>query len=172
MNTKDRIIKARTNLVLTSPFFASIALQLKLKEDKTHPTAYTDSVVLGYNPDFIIKLTEVELTAVICHEVLHIAMLHPFRRDGRLFKRWNIACDYAINPIVNRSGYILPQGALFNPEYDNLEAEAIYSILPEKENQKDKNQQGTDENKNMIGDVRDYQQKQNHTDYQNTISQL
>jgi len=171
MNAKDRIIKARTNLVLTSPFFASIALQLKLKEDKEHPTAYTDSVILGYNPDFINKLTDTEITAVICHEVLHIAMLHPFRRESRLFKRWNIACDYAINPIVNRSGYILPEGTLFNPEYDNLEAEAIYSILPENENQKNADKPNSEENQNMIGEVRDYKQKVNQKEYKNTINQ-
>jgi len=163
MNAKDRIIKARTNLVLTSPFFASIALQLKLQEDKDHPTAYTDSVVLGYNPDFISKLTDAELTAVICHEVLHIAMLHPFRRDLRMFKKWNIACDYAINPIVNRSGYFLPKEAVIKPEYDNLEAEVIYSILPETPS--------TNKNQLMIGEVRDYQQKTSQKAYQNTINQ-
>jgi len=163
MKAKDRIIKARACLVLTSPFFASIALHMKLKEDKDHPTAYTDSVVLGYNPKFIQKLTDAELTAVICHEVLHIAMLHPFRRDDRIFKRWNIACDYAINPIVNRSGYYLPNGVLINAKFNNMEAETIYSLLPENHT--------ISKNQIMMGDVKDYQQKSDQKEYINTKTQ-
>ena len=131
MDTIKKLTKARAGLVLSAPFFASIALQLKLKEDTECETAYTDSVVLGYNPDFIDKLTNAELKAVICHEVLHIAMLHPFRRNNRDQMRWNIACDYAVNPIVKDSGFSLPEGALSDPKFKDMEAEVIYSMLPD-----------------------------------------
>ncbi len=46
METEKKLTKARAGLVLSSPFFASIALQLKLKEDQSCVTAYTDSVIL------------------------------------------------------------------------------------------------------------------------------
>jgi predicted metal-dependent peptidase len=148
METIKKITKARAGLVLSSPFFASIALHLKLKEDQECPTAYTDSVVLGYNPEFIDKLSNAELKGVICHEVLHIAMLHPFRKNNRDAMRWNIACDYAINPIVKDAGFTLPEGALLDDRYKGMEAEVIYNKLPK--------QLPTD--KNMIGEVRDYKQ--------------
>ena len=130
MDVKPKLTKARAGLVLSAPFFASIALQLKLEEDTECETAYTDSVILGYNPDFIDKLTNAELKAVICHEVLHIAMLHPFRKNSREHLKWNAACDYAVNPIVKDSGFSLPEGALSDARFKDLEAEVIYNQLP------------------------------------------
>ena len=130
MDVKLKLTKAKAGLVLSAPFFASIALQLKLKEDQSCATAYTDSVVLGYNPDFISKLSNAELKGLICHEVLHIAMLHPFRKNSREHLKWNIACDYAVNPIVKDSGFSLPAGALSDPKFKDMEAEVIYNQLP------------------------------------------
>ncbi|MDO9577838.1 MAG: VWA-like domain-containing protein [Candidatus Cloacimonadales bacterium] len=147
-DTEKKLTKARAGLVLSSPFFASIALHMKLKEDQYHPTAYTDSVVLGYNPEFIDKLTNAEIKGVICHEVLHIAMLHPFRRNSRDQFRWNVACDYAINPIVKEAGFSLPEGALLDDKYKGMEAETIYNQLPK--------QLELPANTVMIGDVKDY----------------
>ncbi|MDA3813535.1 MAG: VWA-like domain-containing protein [Candidatus Cloacimonetes bacterium] len=149
METIKKITKARAGLVLSSPFFASVALHLKLKEDSSNcETAYTDSVVLGYNPEFVNNLTNAELKAVICHEVLHIAMLHPFRRNNRDHLRWNIACDYAINPIVKDAGFSLPAGALLEDRYKGKEAEVIYNMLPKQ----------LPSPINMIGEVKDYKQ--------------
>jgi predicted metal-dependent peptidase len=130
MDVKSKLTKAKAGLVLSAPFFASIALQLKLKEDKNCATAYTDSVILGYNPEFIDKLSNAELKGLICHEVLHIAMLHPFRKNSREHIRWNAACDYAVNPIVKDSGFSLPEGALSDAKFNDLEAEVIYNQLP------------------------------------------
>ncbi len=130
MDVKPKLTKARAGLVLSAPFFASIALQLKLKKDQSCATAYTDSVVLGYNPQFIDKLSNAELKGLICHEVLHIAMLHPFRKNSREHIRWNAACDYAVNPIVKDSGFSLPEGALSDAKFKDLEAEVIYNQLP------------------------------------------
>ena len=108
--------------------------------------------MLGYNPEFVDNLTNAELKAVICHEVLHIAMLHPFRRNNRDQLRWNIACDYAINPIVKEAGFSLPAGALLEDRYKGMEAEVIYNLLPKQ----------LPTSMNLIGEVRDY--KQDKTD--------
>ena len=150
METIKKLTKARAGLVLSAPFFASISLHLKLKEDQECETAYTDSVVLGYNPEFIDKLSNAELKAVICHEVLHIAMLHPFRRRSRDPFLWNVAADFAINAIVRNAGFTLPEGALINEKYKGMEAEVIYSQLPK--------QLQLPSNSAMIGDVKDYEQ--------------
>lgn len=148
MDVEKKLIKARVGLVLSSPFFASIALRLKLKEDRSCETAYTDSVVLGYNPKFINQLTSAEVKGLICHEVMHVAMLHPFRRKGRNHKKWNIACDYAINHIILKSGFTLPKGALFHTKFNGLEAEVIYNMLPEEL-----------ADAKPMDDIRDYKQK-------------
>jgi len=150
MNAEKKLIKARAGLVLSSPFFASIALHFKLEEDKQCETAYTDSVILGYNPEFIESLSDAEVKAVICHEVLHIAMMHPFRRNKREPEKWNIACDYAINQIVKDAEFILPQGALLESRFKDMESEVIYSKLPE--------QIQLPAKAVLIGDVKDYKQ--------------
>ncbi len=148
METIKKLTKARAGLVLSSPFFAAIALQLKLLRDNSCPTAYTDSVILGYNPEFVDKLSNAEIKGVICHEVLHIAMLHPFRRNNRDPLRWNVACDYAINLIVKEAGFTLPAGALLEDRYKGMEAESIYNQLPKQLQLPSKTV--------MIGVVKDY----------------
>jgi predicted metal-dependent peptidase len=158
-----KLIKARTGLVLSSPFFASIALHLTLQEDKECQTAYTDSVVLGYNPEFIESLSLDEVKAVICHEVMHVVMLHIFRQQERNPRKWNIACDYAVNLIVRESGFRLPEGALLDDKYNNLEAEVIYNQLPD--------EYQLPIGKTLIGDVKPYRQKSNNKQYEATSQQ-
>ncbi|NQV17774.1 MAG: hypothetical protein HQ534_04445 [Armatimonadetes bacterium] len=165
MDIKKKLTKARAGLVLSSPFFASIALQLRLKEDTECETAYTDSVVLGYNPEFINKLSNAEVKGLICHEVLHIAMLHPFRKNSREHIRWNAACDYAVNPIVRNEGYTLPEGALSEGKFKDLEAEVIYNQLPKSIK--------ISAAVALMGEVRDYQQDKSSSkgSHANTLPQ-
>jgi predicted metal-dependent peptidase len=163
MQAEQKLIKARTGLVLSSPFFASIALHLTLLEDKECKTAYTDSVVLGYNPIFIESLTLSEVKAVICHEVMHVVMLHIFRMQERNHRKWNIACDYAVNLIVRESGFTLPEGALLDEKYKNQEAEVIYNQLPD--------EYELPLGKQLIGDVKPYKQTNSSKQYQATPQQ-
>lgn len=157
LRAKEKLTKARAGLVLSSPFYASIALQLKLKEDKTCMAAYTDSVVLGYNPEYVETLSNPQLKALICHEVLHIAMLHPFREGSRHHIKWNIACDYAINPIVVSAGYSIPKEWLLDNKYKDLAAEVIYNMLPDVETIK--------LSVPLMGEVRPYKQDKDKDDY-------
>lgn len=163
MKALEMLTKARANLVLTSPFFASIALRLRLKEDSDCPTAYTDSVVMGYNPEFITGLSQQEVNGLICHEVLHVVMLHCFRRQGRSPLGWNVACDYAINPLVQSAKLVLPQGGLLDNTYANLEAEAIYAMLSTEKEAPDP--------QSMFGEVRDYQPQTSKEGYQSSPAQ-
>jgi hypothetical protein len=41
---------------------------------------------------------------------MHCAALHHTRREGRDLRRWNIACDHAINPLLVAAGFELPKG--------------------------------------------------------------
>ncbi len=123
---RQKIIKARTTLVLRQSFFGTLALRLALIEDTSCPTAYTNGTVMGYNPDFINSLTQAQITAVVIHEVLHCAMGHPWRKDNREHFRWNIACDFAINPVITDAGYTLPDNCLLDPALHGKSAEWIY----------------------------------------------
>lgn len=137
----DKLLTARAQLVICQPFFGVLALsQLELVEDKNIPTAGVDGRHMFYNPDFIDKLTLDELIGIYVHEVLHCAAGHPWRKDARDDHRWNVACDYAVNPIVKESKFILPgeQGRdyLFKAEWAGKAAEEIYNLLPEQPQQK------------------------------------
>lgn len=134
MNTSaaKKLTSARTSLILDQPFFGALALSLAPKEDTTCNTAWVDGRNLGYNPEFVESLTHAELVGLIAHEVMHCAMGHTFRRDGRDAKQWNIACDYAINGDLKKSGFSLPKDGLFpDAQQDGKSAEYIFARLPE-----------------------------------------
>ncbi len=131
MDTEARakMVKARSDLVLRHPFFASLALRLELREDASCRSAWSDGKVLAYNPDYIKAMPLEKVRGVQCHEVMHLACLHHTRRAGRDAAIWNKACDYAINPILLEAGVELPGGYLDNPAYAGKSADAIYSDL-------------------------------------------
>lgn len=97
-STELRIRKARTALLLDHPFFGSLLFRLKGRESQSIKTMATDGVSLYYNPEFVGTLNSATLCGVLAHEVMHPELHHHVRRSGRDPRRWNQACDYAINP--------------------------------------------------------------------------
>jgi predicted metal-dependent peptidase len=147
--TLKAVQRARTTLLLDQPFFGVLALQLRVIEDTTCKTAWTDGQSMGFNPTFVASLTSDQVKALICHEVMHCACGHPWRESGRQHKRWNAACDYAINPIIVDAGMTLPDGSLLNPQFKGQSAEWIYDRLP---NDSDDGSGGSGDN--PLGEVR------------------
>ena len=92
----DKIEDAMYGMIRKHPFFAHVALGLRLREDTQGelpcPTCGVDGVSMIYNPKWIKSLSATELEGVIAHEVLHVAYLHPFRRGERDPERFNMAC--------------------------------------------------------------------------------
>lgn len=125
----DKMIKARADLVLDHPFFATLALRLEFRADQTCATAWSDGVTLGYNPAYIGALPLAVVKGMQCHEVLHLACGHHTRRGQRDPGLWNRACDLAINPILLAAGLELPRGYLDDPAYHGQSADAIYERL-------------------------------------------
>lgn len=136
----NRFRGARLMLIRQHVFFGSIAMQLQLVEDENLPAAAgVDGRSLFFNPGMSSKFTFGEVVAVVAHEVLHVVLLHHLRRGKRDHRKWNCACDYAINPIVNEqlskiAGGVkcqLPSGALISSEFFGMSAEEIYNKLPD-----------------------------------------
>ncbi|WP_267926057.1 vWA domain-containing protein [Desulfolithobacter dissulfuricans] len=126
-----KIKKALTSLVLSQPFFGSLALRLKLVEDPSCDTAWVNGKTLGYNPEFIAGLSFDEVKGILAHEVMHCALGHHARRQQRNKDRWNIACDYAVNAPLLEAGFVLPDGALHDSSWAGYSAERIYNLLPQ-----------------------------------------
>jgi predicted metal-dependent peptidase len=123
-----RIQKARTTLLLDHPFFGSLLFRLKGCESRAIPTMATDGVSLYFNPEFVDALNSATLAGVLAHEVMHPALLHHVRRSGRKPRRWNEACDYAINPLLLDAGLSLPEGVLVDNRFRGMSAEQIYNL--------------------------------------------
>jgi predicted metal-dependent peptidase len=136
-----RIARQRTELVLSQPFFGALALRLAVREDQTAKTFWVDGETMGYNPDFLDSLSDLEVRGIVAHEVLHVANGHCWRQGARDPDRWNDACDYAINPIVLSAGMVLPKGALIDPRYTGKSAEEIYGLLTQEAKQKQQPEQ-------------------------------
>jgi predicted metal-dependent peptidase len=122
--------KARAELVMADPFFGILALRMKMKEDATCETAWCDGVTIGYNPKYISKLSPEQRRGLLVHEIMHPALLHHTRRGNREPRKWNMAADYALNPLISKR-YKLPDGALESPAFANMSAEEIYNKLPD-----------------------------------------
>jgi predicted metal-dependent peptidase len=138
VNALQRIVKARTALLLHHPFFAALLYHLTLVASSRFPTMATDGITLFYNPKFVEELPPAELIGTLAHEVMHPALNHHTRRGDRNPKLWNFAADYAINPLIIDAGLNLPKGILLNNAYRGMNAEAIYNLLArdEQNNQK------------------------------------
>ncbi|MEA2061683.1 MAG: VWA-like domain-containing protein [Thermodesulfobacteriota bacterium] len=129
----QKLIKARTSLVMEYPFFASLALRLKITEDSSCDTAWTDGRVFAYNPAYVNILSSEKLLGLSAHTVMHPACSHHKRRNNRDSRTWNQACDYVINPVLLEAGLTLPEGFLFDSAFKNKSADFVYEVLAEKD---------------------------------------
>lgn len=137
---RERLIRMRTALVMGNPFFGLLGCRLKLAsalervnrlalvEQPLVGTAATDGKYLYYNPAYIAGLTDRQLRGLWAHEITHIVGGHCWRRGSRDPRLWNVACDYAIDMILVRAGFDVPN-ALINEEWRGWSPEQIYPVL-------------------------------------------
>lgn len=132
----DRISKGRTMLILDHPFFGSLSLRLKIVKDPNGQITKdmaTDGRAIYYNEEYVDKLPDDELLGMLAHLVMHPAMQHHTRRGNRDPKKWNKACDYAINGPLTEAGFKLPLNLPLDPRHTGKSAESIYTVIEEEE---------------------------------------
>jgi predicted metal-dependent peptidase len=128
---ETKLAAARTRLILEKPFLGALVLRLPLQSAKPDwcPTTATDARCFYYNPDYIAALSLDQTQFMLAHEALHCALSHFARRQHRVKHRWDLACDYAINPLLIDDGLKPPPNALVMPMYKGMTAEEIYPLL-------------------------------------------
>jgi len=89
----------------------------------------TDGYHLFYNSNWVKELSQNELIGVIAHELLHVVFGHSDRLGFRDHQTWNIACDHAINLLLDTCGFELPADGYGERSFKNLSAEAIYDQI-------------------------------------------
>src|SRR5579863_341585 len=100
MDPSEMITKGKIFLIQKQPFYASLVLKMRFEESSEIETADVDGKTIRYNPDFISQFDVRRVAGLLAHEVMHVALLHHTRRNGRGPRKWNYAADYAINPIL------------------------------------------------------------------------
>lgn len=159
---ETKLAAARTRLILEKPFLGALVMHLPLKaaDPKWCETTATDARAFYYNPNYIARLTLEQTQFVLAHEAMHCALSHFNRRGHRMRHRWDVACDYAVNMILDEERMQPPDAALMNAAYRGLTAEEIYPLLhedpPEKtqdmhlfDNEKPDGQEGEPRNQEM-----------------------
>ena len=130
-----KLSAARTRLVLDKPFLGALVMRLPLVEADPAwcRTTATDARSFYYNRRYIEALSLPEVEFMVAHEALHCALSHFARRQHRVQRRWDIACDLALNPLLLEEGLKPPPGSLLLDQFRGMAAEDIYPCLEAKD---------------------------------------
>ena len=128
---ETKLTAARTKLILDKPFLGALVLRLPLVAANKDwcPTTATDARKFYYNAEYIDSLSMGQTQFMLAHEALHCALSHFARRQHRIKHRWDLACDYAINPLLIEDGLTPPPNAQVFDLYKGMTAEEIYPLL-------------------------------------------
>jgi len=134
---ETKLAAARTKLILDKPFLGALVMRLPLQaaDPDWCPATATDARKFYYNPEFIDCLSLDETQFMLAHEALHCALSHFARRQHRTKLHWDMACDYAINPLLIDDGLKPPPGSLYLTQFKGMTAEEIYPCLDEKDDE-------------------------------------
>ncbi len=154
--TEDIVTKlsaARTKLILDKPFLGALVLRLPLvaADPSWCRTTATDTRTLFYNEKYIKALSPDETQFVLAHEALHCALSHFTRRGHRNKHRWDLACDFAINPLLLAEGLKPTPDALMLEQFKDMTAEEIYPCLDEFEDSESEDQHLYDDSESEGG---------------------
>jgi predicted metal-dependent peptidase len=138
----DRV-KTRVFLAKNAAFFGSLMTNLDFKWDEDCKTAYTNGIIIGWNPHYFLALSPRGRESIFMHELRHVAYLHCIRGGNRIHEIWNMAIDTILDNEMDHEGYEVDGAELFpasmfppsntfvNHKYDNMSAEEIYEIYLE-----------------------------------------
>ncbi len=132
---ETKLAAARTRLILDKPFLGALVLRLPMvaADPNWCKSTATDARTFYYNTDYINELSVEQTQFVLAHEALHCALSHFARRGHRQKHRWDLACDFAINPLLIDEGLSPTPEALYLKTFDNMTAAEIYPCLDEHE---------------------------------------
>jgi predicted metal-dependent peptidase len=126
----EKIERCSARMVLAYPWWASLFLNLVRIETDSVSTMAVDGTHLFFNAAFTESLSDKECLGVLLHETAHCALLHCYRMKYREPRRWNIACDKAVNAILVAANIALPIGCVPPGPLGSLAEELYEQITP------------------------------------------
>ncbi len=135
-DVETKLATARTRLILDKPFLGALVLRLPMvpADASWCETTFSDGKTFFYNSDYIDALDAEQTQFALSHEALHCALSHFHRKGHRVKHRWELACDYAVNPMLINDGLKPTPDAMHLREYEGMTAEEIYPCLEDNDN--------------------------------------
>ena len=136
-------------MILEKPFLGALVLRLPMVQGDPSwcETTHSDGKTFYYNNDYIDALDAEQTQFALSHEALHCALSHFYRRGHRVKHRWELACDYAVNPMLIKDGLKPTPDAMYLREYEGMTAEEIYPCLEDNDNSGERDlEQNKDDN--------------------------
>ncbi|MCY4642206.1 MAG: VWA-like domain-containing protein [Gammaproteobacteria bacterium] len=142
-----KLATARTRLILDKPFLGALVLRLPLVAANPGwcKTTASDARKLYFNHEYIDSLDIQETQFVLAKQALHCALSHFARRQHRIQHRWDLACDYAVNPLLIHDGLKPPPGTLTEDRYEGMTAEEIYHFIDDFDNESSEHEKPSQE---------------------------
>ena len=169
---QKKLATARTRLILDKPFLGALVLRLPLVAANPSwcKTTATDARKLYFSQDYIESLDIQETQFILAKQALHCALSHFARRQHRVKHRWDLACDYAVNPLLIQDGLKAPPGTVTDESYEGMTAEEIYHCIDDfddenSEREKPSRAHGEDATRDPLqNEGEQHQQMQNPTE--------
>jgi predicted metal-dependent peptidase len=116
--------------------YSGIILMGKSEVEDEPYTAYTDGKNKRYSSQFLATLNLEEVTALVLHENLHVALMHLVRHKAMMKEDRqlaNAAMDYVVNDIimslVDKTLCKLPKGGCYDPKFHNWSVREVWDYL-------------------------------------------
>ena len=163
---EHKLVSARTRLILDKPFLGALVLRLPMMEGDPSwcKTTFSDGKTFYYNAAYIDTLDLEQTQFALSHEALHCALSHFYRRGHRIKTRWDLACDYAVNPMLINDGLKPTPGAIYLKEFEGMTAEEIYPCLDDEDDDQEQDSDTDDNEQNSGNDNNEDHDSENHSD--------
>lgn len=103
-DANQTMLRAKVNMRKVSPYFFAILNTIKCIPAQNFGTLGVTEDKMYYDVQFVASLNVEELTYILIHEMMHIAMQHSIRFGKRKnHDLWNIACDLYINTMISNT---------------------------------------------------------------------
>lgn len=143
IEAKNKITRARSQLILYNPFWGYLATHLEAVETNnlSNKTLATDGMHLFYDAGYINSLGDDDkamniLKGIVAHETFHCAFGHCWRGGDRNEQIWGVACDGVTNYHLKQQGFELPDIAVNIPSAGTMSVEDLYAKLMRDQEQK------------------------------------
>lgn len=91
------------DLLVERPYFGYLANRVIFESDdrvQGMNTVFKNEVQIRYNPLWFEGLSEEHKRGAVLHELIHLGLLHFFRREDRDPVTWHMACDLAVSGLM------------------------------------------------------------------------